>query len=294
MIFSKIVRWTCGYRKIVLGAGKEELLTKLIKSGVAIGKMTRAGDRVEFTVSLGDRKRILATLPNFPAEVISDRLCGLPNVLRRYRKRPGILLGALLFMLLLKTSEMFVWDITVSGNSRVGDAEITAMLEEKGFGIGAFIPGVDLRRLCNSCLIGNDSLSWMAVNLSGTTAQVEVIEKLTPDTSKKNNGSPCNIVAARDGYVIRTESREGHLEVEVGETVEKGQLLISGINEYGRTDVKEYEFVHADGSVFAETFRTFTVEIPLETVEKTVSEYRILSKSLKFFSKTFCRNRTLL
>ena len=287
MFFSKIVRWMCGYRKIKFGVGREDLLSSLLKKEIALDDITRCSDGgIEFIISCGGRKKLLSREPEALSEAVEDRLCGLPAVLKRYKKRPGIILGAVIFVLLLKASEMFVWDITVSGNNRIGDAEITAMLEEKGFGIGTFIPGVDLRKLSNSCLIGNDSLSWMAVNLSGTTAQVEVIEKLIPDTSRKNNGAPCNIVASRDGYIVRTEAREGHLEVEPGETVEKGQLLISGIYESGRTEVKEYSFVHASGSVFAETFRVFTVEVPLEIIEKTHYQYKTVSKSIKFFSKT--------
>lgn len=287
MFFSKLVRWIFGYWRVRWSCGKNETADRLIKNGVAVENMTLCGDGgVELIISHKARKSLLISDPGIFDSGEPAVLCGLPGLLIKYRRRPGIVLGAMLFLLLLKTSELFVWEVTVSGNECIGDAEIVAALEERGFGIGTYIPAVDFHKLCNSVLIGNDGISWISVNLSGTTAQVQVIEKMTPDTKNKNNGSPCNIVASRGGYILRTQAREGHLEVRPGETVKKGQLLISGVNEYGRTELKEFRFVHADGSIFAETFREFRVDVSLDIVEKTEIQREILSKSIKFFSKT--------
>ena len=263
-------------------------LDLMLKHAIDYSDMQLSDDgALSLTLSPGECKKFRKIFPDYLSAGVSEKHCGIPAILRRYKRRPGLLCGALIFFTLLRLSTLFVWDVSVSGNDKIGDAEITALLKDYGFGIGSYIPGVDFHELCNACLIGRDDIAWIAVNLSGTTAEVVVIESIVPDRSNENNGSPANMVAARDGYVVRTEVRAGQPEVKVGQTVKKGQLLIGGVWETGRTDERKvYKFIRASGNVFAETVREFQTEVPLSGTVSIKGELDARELNIIFFSKS--------
>jgi similar to stage IV sporulation protein len=151
---------------------------------------------------------------------------GLPVLLSRYRRRVGLLIGLLVFVFLTSLSTRYVWEVTVSGNETLTDAEVMACLEDLGCGVGTYIPSVDFYEICHRFLLEKEEVSWISVNMVGTTARVELIESETKgNVENGGNGTPSNLIAERDGVVVRTETASGKLSVKAGDAVKKGQLL---------------------------------------------------------------------
>ena len=88
-------------------------------------------------------KKVLALLDKNGIKDYSIRRKGLPFFIKRYTKRPGLVVGVFVFALILWVSEFFVWEITFSGNEMFSDYEVEQQLAESGFGVGTFIPKVD-------------------------------------------------------------------------------------------------------------------------------------------------------
>lgn len=215
------------------------------------------------------------------------RRYGLPYLLFRYRKRVGILLGLLLTLVLTKLSTLYVWEVTVSGNEALSDAEVIAALEELGCGVGSYIPGVDFYELCHAFLLANDSVAWVSVNMVGTTAEIKLIERAGKDGLEEDHGTPSNLVARFDGEIVRTEVTGGELTVLPGQTVSKGEMLVSGVLGIGQgEDPSRFLLTRAKGRVYAKVERTFEVVVPLTSVKRTVGERVVVKKTLKFFGKS--------
>ncbi len=73
----------------------------------------------------------------------------------------------------------FVWDIQIAGNETVPREVILRSLEKNGVHRGCFgfaLNGEDIR---NHVLLEIPELSWVAVNVSGCRANVEVRERRT-------------------------------------------------------------------------------------------------------------------
>ncbi len=216
-------------------------------------------------------------------EVLSEKHCGLPSVLVRYKRRPGVYFGVFLLFFSMLVSRMFIWRINITGNDTVSRASIVELLEQHGVYVGAFSPKLDLRSVYNQILIDNKELCWISVNLRGTVANVEVREteqplKLTPDEHKY-----ANIIAEYDGQITLVEVRAGQSYVKYGDYVRAGELLVSGLyeNKLGQT-VCEYAY----GEIYAVIEKDFYIEIPLEYEEKVYLEEQKSDFSLKIFSKT--------
>lgn len=260
----------------------------MMKNEIDYWDMHRTEDgRLIFTLLIKEFRRLRRLCGDSARcfSVISEH--GLPFIFRRYRKRIGIPVGIALFALILRSSTLFVWDIQVSGNELLTDSEIIDALSGLGCSVGSFIPKIDFYALCNKCVLEKENIAWIAVNMDGTTAQVRVIESKKPEIdSDRNNGSPTNLVASRDGYIMRIELESGMATVKPGQTVSEGALLISGVNEIKSQSGKSFMLVRSEGKVFAETHREICVSVPLKSREKTFTGESETEKSLKIFGKT--------
>ena len=207
------------------------------------------------------------------------RLRGVPDIFRRYRRRWGIAVGAFLFFFLIVLSHGRIWCVEVFGNDRVEDQIIVDLLADLGCGVGDRVASIDFDILHNEFLLRCSDISWISVNMNGTHAHVEVRESLKAPDEAPNAGY-YNIVAAEDGQIEQMAAFEGAPQVEIGDAVRKGELLISGIASYGEGGVS---FENAAGEVFAKVNREFLVEVPLATEEKRATGESITRKTLIFF-----------
>lgn len=198
------------------------------------------------------------------AEVLRKR--GLPFLLTRYRKRPGLLLGMLVGLALLFCAELFVWKVTVNGNTLLTDREIVDALESYGIGVGSYIPDIPVLRAQNDFLLTYSDISSVAINIKGTHIQVEVLERTHAPEIDPNDGV-CNLIAAEDGIVLSVDVAAGTALVKPGDVVTEGQILVSAYTVDGRGI---YRLHHARGSVLAQVYEKCSFVIPLE---RTVKHY---------------------
>lgn len=289
MFIFRLINFIMGYATVTCDKEfAKELVNVMMKNEIDYWDMHRLEDgKLVFTILLKELRRLQRLCGKADTFLSATQSKGVPVIFKRYRKRIGIPIGIAIFSFILWSSTLFVWDIQVSGNEGVTDAEIIDELSELGCFVGAFIPKIDFYALCNRYVLEKDNVAWIAVNMDGTTAQVRVIESKAPDIeSDKNNGSPTNLVASRDGYIIRIELNSGMAAVKPGQTVSKGKLLISGVNEVKSQSGKSFMLVRSEGKVFAETHREINVSVPLKIEEKTFTGVSENEKTLKIFGKT--------
>jgi len=258
------------------------LYSALRSEGVSVFGQLRAEGKFYFKIKRAEKNALEFALAKSGVELCYFRERGLPQLLYRYRRRPGLLLGAIIYGVLLFVSSRFIWDIRVRGNDTVPDSEIIRLLGELGCEVGSYSPAIDYDALCNRYLAASDNIAWISVNLSGTVAVVEVIEASHGRASVGDGGIiASNLVAARDGIVVSYSVGSGSPMIKPGAVVSKGSLLVSGVMEHkdGSSTI-----VRARGSVYAKTKREFEVSVPLEREKKIPGEEVAGQKYLKFFS----------
>ena len=83
----------------------------------------------------------------------------------------------------------------------------------------------------------------------------------------------CDIMAERDGEIIKMITRSGLPRKKVGDLCKKGEILVSGILELkdDSQEVVKYEAVHADADIYIKRQKAYYHEIPMiyETYEWT-------------------------
>ncbi|MBQ8935563.1 MAG: sporulation protein YqfD [Oscillospiraceae bacterium] len=194
---------------------------------------------------------------------------GLPSFLRRFRFRYGMIAGAVLFVLLLTLFSRFIMVIEIEGNETVSDSAILAGLQNHGFGVGSYGPGVDVRDLSNEMLLDMEELSFLTVDITGIRARV-IVRETEPVPEIEDDTKYADISAAADGFVVDMNVIAGRPAVEEGQAVLKGDVLISSLlfNERsdGSGEVFSTQQVRAKGQIWAVTERTLAASTPLSAL----------------------------
>lgn len=214
------------------------------------------------------RKNVVSFVTTFEGANKVSKLCseisvkvnviykkGFPVIISKIKRRYGLFVGAVIASMLVFVSSLLVWEVRVEGNEYVKSSDIERGLKTCGFYEGCFKNREELEKLYNNYLILEPRISWISINFDGTIAHVEVNEtKVIPE--RVNREKNINIVAANDGVVKRIDVLDGSKTVENGETVTKGQLLISSFVDTRKTGTI---MKAARGNVWAQTIHNYTV-----------------------------------
>lgn len=145
------------------------------------------------------------------AAVTLRREGGAPALARRFRRRYALLAGLALAAALLLAGNFRIWEFRVSGNETVPEEAILRALEQAGVTIGSRSMGIDQKALRNRVLLELEDVAWLAVNVKGCVAQVQVVERVRGD--EPVSAEPGNVVARRAGLVTRPTTWVSRLKV---------------------------------------------------------------------------------
>ena len=288
--FLFLLHWLSGYCRLRCGCTEAvAVLNFLMKRDIPYRNLCRADDgSIEFYMLRKNKRLFMREAGGSFASLCIEREYGLPHLLYLYRKRSGLLVGAVLFSVITFLSGQFIWDMDLKGNERISNVQIYDTLRSLGCGIGSYIPGLNLYSVCGRYLIADPEIAWISVNLEGTVAHVEVIEKeyrSHAEMDLPDDTHPSNLVAARDGMIVSWELGGGEVVVHAGQVVRKGDLLVSGIVENRKSDTGQFRLERSAGRVLAQTARIVTVSVPLVSEKTVCRDAYIAEKAVIFFGK---------
>ena len=222
---------------------------------------------VEFTFTLARRdwKRLRRLSRRLDCDLTAVSWKGTPFFVGRLRRRYALWVTLTVCLAALFWGSFFIWDFEVEGNETVSQEEILRALEKYGVGFGTFGYSVDSFRLRNYLLLEIPELSYIAVNVKGCRAYVQVRERIpAPEIISKRR--PGNTVAAKDALITAIEPWDGEKQVLPGTLVSEGQLLISGVVE---NDFAGARYLRGMGKVYGRTWYELRCQVPLTVREKT-------------------------
>lgn len=171
--------------------------------------------------------------------------------------RPVLLAGLALLMALGMYLPSRVLFIRVEGNDKIPARQILWAAEDCGVGFGASRRYVRSEKVKNALLEAIPELGWAGVNTSGCTAVISVRER-TASREAATPFVPSAIVAGRDGFILSSNVTQGTALFQRGQTVRKGQTLISGFTDCGIC----IRATGAKGEVYAQTRRDLRAVTP--------------------------------
>lgn len=266
--------------------------------GIRFWKVERVDETtVRLTVARSQARRAAALGPKCLCEVRRIGEEGAASFLAKFRTRYGLLAGLALSLLAVMLLSRFVLVIDITGNDTVPDGVILSELREAGVSLGTYGPSVDERAVANRTLLELEELSFVSVNLRGVRAEVVVRERAqAPEVEP--TGVATDLIAQKSGRILTVNALAGSPQVEMGDTVEAGDVLISGTvvitSKENPGEVRATYPVLSKGSVWAQVEEQFSASIPLNYTQKsytgrTEREYEVvvLGRSFKISPKAF-------
>ncbi len=227
------------------------------RAGLSPRRQERTEHGLALRLSLYDFKRLRPLLEQDGVPYCVVARGGLPVLFISVLRRPFLVGGLLLAVLLLSLSGLFLWEVRIEGASGIPEREIREALALQGISCGSFIPRLDTDAAALSLREGDARLSYVSLNRQGTVLSVSVREAASLPAPKPT--APANLVATKDGVVTLPLIFEGKPLVAVGDVVRAGDLLATGVLE---TDNNGMRLTRAAGAVMARTEETVTVHIP--------------------------------
>lgn len=197
----------------------------------------------------------------------------------KIRGRWGIFAGCLFFIFIVNFLSGFVWNIEISGNSKISDEQIMQVLNDNGFDIGTHWSGFNKENVENYMLATFDDCAWAHINRFGTTARVEINEAVMKPEIIDNEGIT-NLKATKDGIIVKATVYGGWQIAQVGDSVVQGDLLVSGVFESEAT--KQNLFAHAYGDFIAQVKENVQITVSRNQSEKVYHQPKEY-KTLVFF-----------
>lgn len=267
-----------GYvRFSVKGEFPERFLTQLAQSNITAWDIRRSKSGIEAKVLVKDYLKFHSVkAKNKVATRVITRF-GLPFFIKKHRLRVGFAAGIVLYFAALFFLSSFVWNIRVVGNVTIPTKDILAACQRLGLNEGARRADIDQGVFKTRLALEFDNIAWASVNIEGVRATVNISES-EPDRLPPK--APSNLVAGFDGVITAIEVTEGTIKTAVGQTVRKGDLLVSGITEYKDGT---YSFGASEGEVIAQTERELECFVPFNQTETSYVGRPIKRRVLTFF-----------
>ncbi len=287
-MLEKLFHFLLGFARFTVTGDGARFLNMAARQGFSLWGFSRREGKASVCCRAGDYKRLVPIARRCGVRLRCERKGGLPFSLNRLKKRRGMAVGAICGICLYCYLSSFVWGVTVSGAVTVSRRQILAAAVESGVYPGAKKSGFTPKLAAYHVLSQIDKLNWASVNTDGCFVEVAVKEReQAPELT--NDSVLSNIVAAREGTVIAIEAQQGRPEVSLGDTVETGDLLISGLYQeqlepWDPRANDPYEAVGAArGKVTARTYREFTVQASATKRVRVPTGRRKKSGSLTLF-----------
>ncbi len=265
----------------VITGSHEKLFNLCAKEGILLWDV-KTKDEVSFFVKYSCVKKLekLSKYCGCVTEVTAHR--GVRFILKRASARYALLLGGILFILFQTVSSSLIWSINITGCEKAEPSEIVKILKDMGIDRFTLKNKIDTDDVSKTLMIKNSKLSWVGTDIKGTTLNIRVAERRQIPYMVDRERA-VDIVSANDGVISEMKVRSGESLVRVGDTVIKGQILVSALVEKdGDYDLPNPYTVHSYGDIIARTWYTFDIKQPSTYVKKVYTGRKISKKRVIF------------
>lgn len=261
IIFDKISVYIRGSVRIkISGDYLERFLNILAANRISFWDLEIVNGDFIFSIILSDLKKVIKLRKNANVKIKFIGKKGFPFIAKKYKLRYGMFVGAVIFFLLLNFMSTKLWDIKIYGNSLLSDSEVRQCISQLGVSNGMSISRINTDYLKQNFILSFKNVSWASFNIQGSVLEVNIKEFEKSIYENK----PSNLISIGDAIIKKINVKKGAVQVKIGDTVEKGSLLVSGTITYGQKSF----FTSSEGEIIGEMRYNYSVNIPKILEEK--------------------------
>lgn len=271
-----LVKWFRGYLLIRLqGYSPERFINLCRNRNLLIWDMCKREDGYQCYMTLNGFRKIRPIAKKTKTKVRILRRFGMPFFAQKMVKHKGFLLGVCLFFISIYVMSLFIWDITLEGNHAYTEDTMFKFLKEIHVEPGVRKSALSCQEIETAIRKKYPDIGWVSAEIKGTKLNLKIVETNMP-TPSESAGEPCHIVASHDGVVYSIITRQGTPLVKKGDTVKKGDVLVSGVIDVvlDNSEVINKHAVVADADVLIQTSYQYEKTIPLKYQEHVITGWK--------------------
>lgn len=277
-MIQSIIRYVHGYVKVrVEGYSPERFLNLCRHHQIYIWGLTPCGNAYEMYMSLKGFRKLRPIVRKTHTRIMLVKRAGLPFFIHKYRKRKLFFISFILCIGLLYLYSSFIWDIHFEGNEKWTNETLLEFLESKEVTVHMPKRKVDCAQIVKDIRKEYDDIVWVSASIDGSRLRIQIkenedtfreqgnekmnkVQDSEPGNDKKNEAiseqeTPTDLIASKGGVITSIITRKGVPKVHVGDTVARGDVLVSGrldvTNDGG--EVVGYQYQKSDADIFADT-----------------------------------------
>ena len=242
----------CFVRISVSGEQCERFLNLCRARGMELAHIVRTGQKeFQITLKVKDFRKTAPLRRKTGVHIHILRKKGPVFWLLAAGRHKLVLSGLLVMICVLVFLSGRLWNIHIDGNIMNPTPELLQFLEEEGITYGMSRKNIHCTRLAEAMRRKFPDITWVSAKLSGTQLIFEIREGTIPPEEQKEE-TACSLFSEVEGTVEKIITRRGTPLVKEGDSVEKGQELVSGILNItdDSQEVVRYEYVHADADIY--------------------------------------------
>ncbi|MBD5461213.1 MAG: sporulation protein YqfD [Lachnospiraceae bacterium] len=251
-----LLKYLRGYVRIkVWGFSPERFMNLCSNKNILLWDIKKEGEVYYMCISLKGFWGLRPIARKTGTRVAVLERCGLPFFIPRLLARKIFVLGFAAAVFFWFWTSLYVWDISLMGNYTITEDIFIDFLKQQGIHVGMSKKDVDIGELEKEIRRQFDIITWTSARMEGTKLKIEIKEntnlQTAPDEDEKYPyGS--NLTADTGGTIVSMIVRSGVPQVQTGQEIAQGDLLVSGrvpvLNE--DATVRKYQYVRADADIY--------------------------------------------
>lgn len=268
----------------------EKFINLLWKNGIVVKNIKKVNiTTIVLEVKLCDYGEITNIAKRTNTKIVIIGRQGLSFFFMKMKRRSALMVGVVLFGSIIYYLSTFIWNIEINTENYISPYELRNQIKSFGITSGLRKKNIDVYEIENKITRSNDEIMWIKVRIEGVKLKVNVVERQSPPALNSSK-APGDLIASKDGIIVRVFTTEGTAVVQNGDTIQKGDILVKG--EQGK-EGSVYP-VHAEGEVIAQTFYEEIKEVPIINKTKIKTGKSISNLYIKFLNKKVYLKNSLI
>lgn len=268
-MFKILLNYILGFVEVEIeGFFLERFMNLCLQNNIYIWGIKREGStKIKFSVGINDFKRIKKITKSVKYKLRISKKVGIPFFIFKYKKRKILFLGITVLTCIIFVISGFIWNIEILGVDEEAKKIILQEIENKDIKIGIRKNKINKNEIINQIRLNRNEFSWIGIEVVGTNLKIRAnLADEKPEIIEMNEN--CNIVATKKAKVTKIYVQNGTANVNIGDEVEEGDILINGYIDGLYTGRRN---VHALGEIKGEvSYKEISkIDLQKEKLKKT-------------------------
>ena len=289
MFFKIVFSYILGYLRISIeGYYIERFINICKKQNITIWNLKRnKNTMLFFNVRIKEFKEVCKIVKQLNCKLKIRNKKGLPFLMYKYKKRKAFAILLIIVVFIIGLSSMYVWNVDIIEENNQELPNIRQDIEEAGIKLGTLKSKINSKEIINKIRLKRNDVAWMGIEKKGTNVIVKLV-KADQKPEIVDTNEYCNIVSDKTGVITKINAQNGTANVKVGDTINKGDILINGWMEGKYTGIR---YVHAKGEIEAKVWYTKNKKIPyiLKQTRETGNQENKYSLKINNFEINFLK-----